>query len=42
MKCISCKKGYRNLTEERLCFFCHKSKYGTMAKEFQPRGKYKG
>jgi len=41
-KCEKCGKGYKTLTEEGLCFFCSKSKYGKIAKEFQPRGKYKG
>lgn len=41
-ECKSCRRKFGTITQEGLCFGCYKNKYGKVAKEFQPRGKYNG
>ena len=44
-KCIKCKKGYKILTKEKLCAFCHKELKKTWPDEFtgakEKKKKYK-
>jgi len=41
IKCKMCEKMCKSLTQEFLCPFCHKKKYGTWSKEFSAGDKEK-
>jgi len=40
-QCRLCKRRFKKLTEEELCYYCHVNKYGSSPKEWNPIGKYK-
>jgi len=40
-QCSSCKRRYKRLTEEGICFHCHHNKYHTQPKGWIPEKKRK-
>lgn len=41
-ECIKCKRRFKRLTSENICYYCHINKYNKPPKEWEPVGKYRG
>ena len=41
-ECKGCKRRFKKVTEEDLCYGCHINKYGAPSKDWNPTGKYNG
>ena len=40
-ECKNCGNRYKIISKEGLCYACYLRKYGKIAEEWQPKGKYK-